>query len=446
MVNNMNTNFHPPNPVKSCPREAVIKLAPHINESPTRCKKKKRSLASNVVEIPKFQAIDIPSTKKKKKIDPFSSADFAAKVAVINTTRSKTLIGGKRGQNLLPLWDVVVDNANDNDNDNANEAEMEREEYLRNIQTILELVLDDLFTTTRTKSITNSATAKSTISQLKKLYSGKLQRIQLMQSITEFFIFCHERQQIWYRKCKLQSKRRFSSSSSSSSSSSWTKDDILSTRHFTNVYRELDTGTQYLRRHAIHIWNQCKKQQQHQHHEQHQQQQYTQQQQSEQQYSLQILWSCICYRLVNRIETFDDIGGIPSMNDFRKYKLQLNKLQKDKKTVFTAAHQNMGMRRYWETLNALSKNNFKSLRGILGSILNASKERDLKGCTEILRGIDNIGPFFAWQITCDLMELNVIDKDCFTEIDWVQLGPGAKVSFILDALCIIIQPFFVFLI
>merc|ERR1712079_283155 len=35
-----------------------------------------------------------------------------------------------------------------------------------------------------------------------------------------------------------------------------------------------------------------------------------------------------------------------------------------------------------------------------------------------------MGPFFAWQIICDLVECNVIDNG--NDFEWVLLGPGAK--------------------
>ena len=146
---------------------------------------------------------------------------------------------------------------------------------------------------------------------------------------------------------------------------------------------------------------------------------------------MEILWSTIVYRLVNRIETFERIGGIPSIDCWKEYKsLLVNGGKKywrsyDENVFFTAAHQNMGFRRYHDTLSNLQRKNCAMLKWIMSELQIASSEGDLERCTKTIQSIENVGEFFAWQITCDLMECKAIDGSI---IDWVQLGPGAKVS------------------
>ena len=47
----------------------------------------------------------------------------------------------------------------------------------------------------------------------------------------------------------------------------------------------------------------------------------------------------------------------------------------------------------------------------------------LEQCVDVFRAFNNIDVFFAWQITCDLLELNILQQE---ENSWVVLGPRAK--------------------
>ena len=46
----------------------------------------------------------------------------------------------------------------------------------------------------------------------------------------------------------------------------------------------------------------------------------------------------------------------------------------------------------------------------------------LEDCFKAIREIQYVGPFFAWQITADLMEVKLVTLPC----SWTELGPGAK--------------------
>ena len=55
--------------------------------------------------------------------------------------------------------------------------------------------------------------------------------------------------------------------------------------------------------------------------------------------------------------------------------------------------------------------------------VSADQPLDLRGAFTVLAGLPNIGPFFAWQVLCDVFEsgaLGVVDENA-----WCQLGPGA---------------------
>ena len=225
--------------------------------------------------------------------------------------------------------------------------------------------------------------------------------------ICELFLFCHERQQIWYkRKCNMPR-------------SLWTRDELLSTKHFTNIYRELDRGTIYFQRHIMKL-----------------KKEYfdvdsrdsTTSIQQKMSLELEVLWAAICYRLLNRIETFEKVGGIPKIHQWNMFETKLLDLRKNS-SLFTGAHQSIGFRRYLETLHSLQVENCSLLCEIMGKIKDSSSVGDLELCTKAIQSIINVGQFFAWQITCDLMECDVMGD---VELDWVQLGPGAAVSVILN--------------
>jgi hypothetical protein len=70
-------------------------------------------------------------------------------------------------------------------------------------------------------------------------------------------------------------------------------------------------------------------------------------------------------------------------------------------------------------MNSLWENDGKLVKDMASDLSDA---RDLKSCYNVLRQVNNVGKFLAWQVVCDLVESRVIP---FSEDDWVQLGPGA---------------------
>jgi hypothetical protein len=132
-----------------------------------------------------------------------------------------------------------------------------------------------------------------------------------------------------------------------------------------------------------------------------------------------ILWGSICYRLVNKVETFLQFGGIPELEQwptFKHFFLNDEKI----KCKFTGAHQTMGERRYIETMSTLDE---ASLKDYANDMFQRSKARKLKDCCKILETIPNVGRFLAWQITCDLLESKCL-APC-SENDYATLGKGA---------------------
>jgi hypothetical protein len=202
--------------------------------------------------------------------------------------------------------------------------------------------------------------------------------------ISEFYLLCYERQLIWQRK-KAGLKEL-------------TKDVKLARSFYCNMYRELDRGTQYFRANLIHHRSRTGVN-----------------------YELEeVLWDSICYRLVNKIETFERHGRIPCREEWEEFVHgTFQPLWDSDNVVFTSAHQNMGKDRYLATMNSLWENDGKLVKDMASDLSDA---RDLKSCYNVLRQVNNVGKFLAWQVVCDLVESRVIP---FSEDDWVQLGPGA---------------------
>ena len=58
-----------------------------------------------------------------------------------------------------------------------------------------------------------------------------------------------------------------------------------------------------------------------------------------------ILFKSVVYRLINKIETFEDFGGLPTQEDFSSFIRFLSEKKSNGEVIFTAAHQNMGLDR-----------------------------------------------------------------------------------------------------
>eukprot|EP00092_Neocalanus_flemingeri_P102066 GFUD01130529.1.p1 GENE.GFUD01130529.1~~GFUD01130529.1.p1 ORF type:complete len:892 (+),score=218.64 GFUD01130529.1:118-2793(+) len=210
-------------------------------------------------------------------------------------------------------------------------------------------------------------------------------------AIAAFLSFIHERQSIWVNKTR--------------GIMPMTEDKVMSIKWFTNMYRELDRGTTYFRQCIIQtvlkdvdINKSIIKEN----------------------LVVKVLFRSIVYRLINKIETFMDYGGLPDQDDFPKFLKFLAKKKSSDVVIFTAAHQNMGYDRLMNTFEFVEKN----VKSLASQIVAAAKQKTIKKCQEVLLKIPNVGAFFAWQILCDLLECRILGS-C-TDNQWACLGPGAK--------------------
>jgi hypothetical protein len=135
-----------------------------------------------------------------------------------------------------------------------------------------------------------------------------------------------------------------------------------------------------------------------------------------------MLWASICYRLVNKIETFALFGGIPEIEQWHCFQRFFQNVDKNKlPTKFTGAHNVCGERRYLEIMNMLTQKH--TLEDYANKIYHMANAGKLEDCCKLMRGLPHVGPFFAWQVTCDLLESKCLFP-CH-ENDYAELGPGA---------------------
>jgi len=224
---------------------------------------------------------------------------------------------------------------------------------------------------------------------IRKSQSNSTTEVRIHRSnFFDFWRFIYERQMIYHRRFELKLPPP------------WTEDEWLRDYKFTNIYRELDRGT---------IWlvNYVKK---------HPQIQF---------YEKDIVFTVIAYRILNRIETFETIGYIPTYRNFQPKKIyrDLNEIAKTGKAVFTNAHSlppaPKGKTKIYGYIDTLYKlyNDFEDIFDRI------KKAKTFKEVFDILRTIHRIGPFYSYEACCDLVMLGVIP---FTLDDWANPGPGCK--------------------
>jgi len=178
----------------------------------------------------------------------------------------------------------------------------------------------------------------------------------------------------------------------------WTDDPILRDFRFTNIFRELDTGTIWLRKNII-----------------------------EPHYNSPMLFFHVCaYRMINLWQTYQDVInelGFFEEFDAKAFSAVLRKRKAEHKAVFTNAHMLTGtlgggdkiyqivelsMGYLWKNYNTLSPNPGDSLEIMFHR----------------LDTIPGVGPFVAYEITTDLRHTRYL-YEAFDIMYWANAGPGA---------------------
>ena len=187
----------------------------------------------------------------------------------------------------------------------------------------------------------------------------------------EFWRFVTERQAVYHRRTVLKQPLP------------WTKDPILANYHFTNVYREQDIGTVWFAG-----WARGRS-------------------------AGEVLWGSLLYRPINRVSTFERLGGIP---DFGQYREWLERLVRLDRPIFTGRHQTRGLAQYIRMVNNMGVDFDLFSPEVLAA---SSPETVMK----VLMSVDGIGGFFAFQIYLDLVEAKALP---FGEDAYARIGQGSE--------------------
>jgi hypothetical protein len=180
----------------------------------------------------------------------------------------------------------------------------------------------------------------------------------------------------------------------------WTDDPILDKFRFTNSYRELDRGTLYAKQVVLLADNleQC---------------------------FMQVL----CYRLFNRVETYDKVFRKHYMSgalDWKEIHTELIELH-EKKPIFTRAH-------VLPTFGARKANGETKLEKVIEMLQDVESHltpiihdvfdnTTFEEAHRALQKVDNLGDFLAYEVLTDLAYTNLVS---FNEDDWANAGPGAR--------------------
>ncbi len=238
-------------------------------------------------------------------------------------------------------------------------------------------------------------------------YKNPMDTVPLSESIPEYFNqnrlnefwkFVCERQSIW--------ERRFLKKLSPP----WTKDAILATQRFTNVYRELDPGTRY----AIDfiLESNCSK--------------------------ADKIFNIMIYRLIGRSDTHRSLG-LQYLDSFdpKQMKEKLYAIKSSGRPTFTAAYMVSG----YSTMGSKDKilnvtNIFSRLHVTFPNFYRSlTSAKSSEEAYAIIRERDGFGNFLAYQVLIDLFyPLKIYGGKAvlpFSNDDWAAAGPGAKKGILL---------------
>lgn len=208
-----------------------------------------------------------------------------------------------------------------------------------------------------------------------------------------FWQFIAERQKVWYRRVV---EGRLAP---------WTDDDILQEYRFTNVYRELDPGTQYVVQNIL----------------------------EKDASRRDKIFNVMLYRLIGRLETHEYLG-FQSLESFdaAEFEDQLKHRRDDLgETVFTGAYMvsgynQMGSSDKVENVTAL----FEKLADNPTFFDHMLSADSLADAYDLIRSQPGFGNFLSYQVLVDLLyPVDYYDSDSvlpFSPDDWSSPGPGAQ--------------------
>jgi hypothetical protein len=204
-----------------------------------------------------------------------------------------------------------------------------------------------------------------------------------------YWRFAAERQHIFFRRQKKKA-------------GPWSDDDILQHHKFTNVYRITDRVSQYLLREVINLGDQEPR---------------------------ELLFRILLFKLFNKIETWESlqkrIGELRADSfRFQDYNEVLLAIKNSSKPIYSGAYI-MASAKSRFGYDLKHQNHLKLIEMILEKPI---YETILQSCSLeklylTLKNLPSIGSFLAFQYAIDINYSSITD---FSEMDFVQAGPGAK--------------------
>lgn len=222
--------------------------------------------------------------------------------------------------------------------------------------------------------------------------------------LRRFYYWISERHEIW--------RRRFIEMKPPP----WTKDKWLCDYKFTNAYRQLDRGTiWYMANVALPICAEAE----------------------EDKWTIveflrEYLWQSCCYRLLNRIETFEQVA-LPWYHHYDEDELEidLRELKALGVSVFTNAYHKGPCPKGVDTITGyimLLSELHDELPSMVEDILQISRRHPMtpdgaKRIHAVIQKPRRLGHFTAYEVYCDLCYVGAIP---FTTDTWANAGPGAQ--------------------
>ena len=250
---------------------------------------------------------------------------------------------------------------------------------------------------------------------------------------SSLFLYAYERQSSWHRR-------------NNESNPIWSQSPIFQSYSFCNVYRELDRGTTYLRSHVGDLYlKRCRVGDHHDDTPHNSTNSNNNQLQNRKKpvpkskalrrrdWIQQVLWASYCYRQVNRIEPFQNFGGIPTLekaSDFMDFVATIQEQEADKESLFFNVHSYTNVPSfddYLFHLERLGEANGWLLKSIAGRLAQCyTMQQCWDQISKRLPGLSNeeYGDEITWQVLCDLLELGCLS------IRPLDMGGAMDMSFV----------------
>lgn len=215
-------------------------------------------------------------------------------------------------------------------------------------------------------------------------------------NLERFWKFIAERQKIWHRRFVQEDSRP------------WTQDPILQKNKFTNIYRELDPGTKFVRLNVL----------------------------QKDEPRPDRVFNVMIYRLICSIPTYSKLG-FQLLDEFDQdyFESQLKKISDYSPTLFGNAYMispyfSMGSRIKYVNVARLFGKIQQNFDKFFFELDSATSFQD---AFKVVNGQYGFGPFLAYQVMVDLTYLIGVDQDPgilpHSQNEWARLGPGAQRGF-----------------